>query len=43
MKKLAATLLLLAMLLSLASCNKGSTDNRTSSDVDTLVSEYGFQ
>ena len=45
MKKFIAALLLLSMLLSLAACGSGGkkTDDRTGSDVDTLVSQYGYQ
>ena len=45
MKKFVAALLLLSMLLSLAACGKsgGKKNDRKGSDVDGLVSEYGFQ
>ena len=35
--------MLFALVLSLAACGKGSTDNRKNSGVDELVSEYGYQ
>ena len=45
MKKLVSIILILALALTLASCGKGgkTNDNRESSEVDTLVSEYGYQ
>ena len=45
MKKFIAALLLLSMLLSLTACGSGGkkTDNRKGSDVDTLVSQYGYR
>ncbi len=46
MKKTVTILLLVTMLLTLASCGgggKSSNDDRTSSGVDTLVSDYGYQ
>ena len=46
MKKTVSILLLLAMVLTLASCGGGGgkkNDDRESSDVDSLVSEYGYQ
>ena len=44
MKKLLSSLALAAMLLSLAACGSGGTsDGQVGSDVETLVSEYGFQ
>lgn len=43
MKKALSALLLAAMLLSLTACGGGKKEKKTGSDVDTLVSEYGFQ
>lgn len=44
MKRIASLLLLLALVLSLAACSSGgNTTQQSGSDVDTLVSEYGFQ
>lgn len=45
MKKLLSTLILAAMLLSLAACggSKGNDDRQAGSDVEALKSEYGFQ
>ena len=43
-KKLVSALLVSALVLSLTACNKGGgNDNRQSSDVDTLVDQYGYQ
>ena len=44
MKRIASLLLLAALVLSLAACSSsGNTTQQSGSDVDTLVSEYGFQ
>ncbi len=43
MKRLVSLLLLAAMMLSLAACSGGNDQKQTDSDVDTLVSDYGFQ
>ena len=44
MKRIASLLLLAALVLSLAACSSGGkTTQQSGSDVDTLVSEYGFQ
>ena len=44
MKRIVSIIALLALVLSLAACGgSGKTDNRKSSDVDELVSEYGYQ
>lgn len=44
MKRIASLLLLAALVLSLAACSSGgNTAQQSGSDVDTLVSEYGFQ
>ena len=44
MKRIASLLLLAALVLSLAACSSGGqTTQQSGSDVDALVSEYGFQ
>ena len=43
MKRLVSLLLLAAMMLSLAACSGGNDKKQADSDVDTLVSDYGFQ
>ena len=44
MKKLISVVLLLALVLSLAACGGGKTENnQTGVGVDTLVADYGFQ
>ena len=42
MKKIISAILASALILSLTAC-KNNSDNREGSDVDTLVSEYGYQ
>ena len=43
MKKTVSLILCAIMVLTLASCGGGKTDDRTSADVDKLVSDYGYQ
>ena len=43
MKKTVSLILCAIMALTLASCGDGKTDDRTSADVDKLVSDYGYQ
>ena len=43
MKKLISIILTSALVLSLTACKSNKQDDRESNDVDTLVSEYGYQ
>ena len=43
MKKIISAILASALILSLTACSSNKKDDRESNDVDTLVSEYGYQ